>query len=397
MPKRAAGLSARKVETAKEPGFYADGNGLYLQVTASGAKSWILRFSIGGRRRDMGLGPLATMSLAKARQKAVEAKSLLKAGVDPIEARRAEKATKQVEEARIVTFRDCADAYVRSMRLGWRNVKHASQWDATLARYVFPLIGALPVDAIDTGLVLKVLEPIWAVKTETASRVRGRIESILDYARVRGHRSGENPARWRGHLDHILPDKKDVTKVEHHASLPYQEIPEFWPRLQVQDGMGARALEFAILTASRTGEVLGATWQEIDLEAGVWTIPPNRMKAGAEHRVPLSEPAVALLRKLATIRQNEFAFPGHSRGRPLSNMSMAMVLRRMKINATPHGFRSTFRTWAAERTDFAHEVAEAALAHTQLSKVVAAYQRGDFFQKRRDLMQAWAKYCSGAQ
>lgn len=396
MPKKAAGLSARQVQTTKTPGYFADGNGLYLQVTPTGAKTWIFRYAIRGRRRDMGLGSATLFSLAEAREKAREAKRLVVSGVDPIEAKKAHAAALAVETAKVVTFMECAEGYIASMRAGWRNEKHAGQWSATLETYAFPTIGALPVAAIDTGLVEKVLRPIWTTKTETASRLRGRIESILDYARVSGHRSGENPARWKGHLDHILPAKGAVAKVEHHASLPYADMPAFWPRLQVQDGLGARALELTILTATRTSEVLGAKWSEIDLDAKLWIVPGERMKAGAEHRVPLSDPALALLRKLTAIRRGDFVFAGQSAERPLSNMAMAMVLRRMKLDATPHGFRSTFRTWVAEKTSFPHEVGEAALAHVVESKVVAAYQRTDFFDKRRELMAEWANYCEGA-
>lgn len=397
MPKKAAGLTARKVETIKTPGLFADGNGLYLQVTATGAKTWIFRFSLGGKRRDMGLGSSTVVSLAEARQKALDAKKLVTGGEDPLDARKAQAAVLALEAAKAMTFKECATAYIDSMRAGWKNVKHGGQWTSTLETYAYPSIGELPISGIDTGLVLKVLEPIWTTKTETASRVRGRIESVLDYAKVRGYRSGENPARWKGHLDLILPAKAAVAKVEHHASVPYAAMPAFWPRLQAHDGMGARALEFAILTATRTGEVLGATWTEIDMDAKVWTIPGERMKAGAVHRVPLPDPALALLRKMAAIRVKgcELVFRGQLAGKPLSNMAMAMVLRRMKVDATPHGFRSTFRTWVAEQTRFPHDVAEAALAHTQGDRVVAAYQRGDLFDKRRELMTEWAKYCEG--
>ncbi|MGE5517567.1 MAG: tyrosine-type recombinase/integrase [Bacteroidota bacterium] len=291
------------------------------------------------------------------------------------------------------TFMDCGTAYVTAMRPGWKNAKHADQWISSLETYAYPVLGELPVDSIDINLVLKVLEPIWIGKTETASRLRGRIEAILDYARVRGYRSGENPARWKGHLDHILPATGDVAKVRHHASLPYARMPAFWPRLQAQHGLGARALELCILTATRTGDVLGARWSEFDMDNRVWEIPGLRMKAGADHRIPLSGPALALLRKLAAIRRGDYVFPGQQATRPLSNMSMAMVLRRMKLDVTPHGFRSTFRTWIAEQTNFPHEVAEAALAHTQGDKVVAAYQRGDLFAKRARLMDAWAVFC----
>lgn len=392
MPKKAAGLTALQVRTLKAPGLFADGGGLYLQVTASGAKSWIFRYQIAGRRRDMGLGSASVFSLAEARQKAVDARKLVAAGTDPLEARAAQAAAQALAAAKTVTFRECAESYIDAMRPGWRNEKHVAQWTATLATYADPVMGCLPIAGIDTGLVLKVLEPIWTTKTETASRVRGRIEAVLDYAKVRGHRTGENPARWKGHLDQILPAKGKVAAVEHHAALPYADLPPFFLRLQATDGVSARALELAILTAARAGEVLGARWDEIDLDQQVWTVPAERMKAGAEHRVPLSEPALALLRKLASIRQGERVFPGNRSGRPLSNMAMTMVLRRLQVAAVPHGFRSTFRTWVAERTGYPHEVAEAALAHTIGNKVVAAYQRGDLFEKRRRLMDEWARF-----
>ncbi|MEI7608129.1 MAG: integrase arm-type DNA-binding domain-containing protein [Rhodospirillaceae bacterium] len=394
MPKKAAGLTARKVDTIKTPGLFADGNGLYLQVTTTGAKTWIFRYAVSGRRRDMGLGSASVTSLADARQKAADAKKLVVMGTDPLEEKKAHAAAQALNAAKAVTFKECAEAYIESMRAGWKNEKHGAQWSATLVTYAYPVMGSLPINGVDTGLVLKVLEPIWTTKTETASRVRGRIESILDYAKVRGYRSGENPARWKGHLDHILPAKGAVAKVEHHASLPYGYLAGFWPRLQIQNGMGARALEFAILTACRSGEVYGATWDEIDLDAQTWIIPAERMKAEAEHRVPLSEPALALLRKLLAIRQSEYVFPGQQPKQPLSNMAMKMTLRRMKADVTAHGFRSTFRTWVAEQTSYPHEVAEAALAHTQGDKVVAAYQRGDLFEKRRKLMADWATFCT---
>lgn len=398
MPKRAAGLTARQVETAKTPGLFADGAGLYLQVTKTGAKTWIYRYALGGRRRDMGLGSTALVSLAEARQLAGDAKKLVGAGIDPIEDKKAQAAAAALETAKARTFKECAEAYIEAHRAGWKNAKHAAQWPSSLEAYAYPSLGALPVAEIDTGLVVGVLEPIWSTKAETASRLRGRIEAILDYARVRGYRSGENPARWKGHLDHILPARGKVAARGHHASLPYADMPAFWPKLQAQDGMGARALEFAILTTTRTGEVLGARWEEIDVDAETWTIPAERMKAGQEHRVPLTGPALTLLRKMAAIRTGEFVFPGQAPRRPLSNMAMAMVLRRMKLEATPHGFRATFRTWAAEKTGYPHEVCEAALAHTQGDKVVAAYQRGDLFEKRRRLMKAWADYCeTGAE
>lgn len=395
MPKKAAGLTARQVQAHKTPGMLADGGGLYLQVSPAGAKSWIFRFQLNGRRRDMGLGSLDVFSLADAREKATGARRLVAQGVDPIDHRAAQQAETVAAAAKSVTFRQAAEAYIDANRAGWRNAKHASQWSSTLERYVYPSFGHLPVGSIDTALVCKVLDPIWQTKTETASRVRGRIESILDYAKVRGQRDGENPARWHGHLEFTYPAKGEIAPVQHHESLPYSDMPAFWPKLQVQDGLGARALELTILTAARTGEVLGARWSEIDLDDKTWRIPGERMKAGREHVVPLSDSAVALLRKLAAVRLGDHVFPGQVADRPLSNMVMHMTLRRMKVDVTPHGFRSTFRTWVAEQTNFAAEVAEAALAHTQDDKVIAAYQRGDFAKKRRALMVAWANYIEG--
>ncbi|HVO04724.1 MAG TPA: integrase arm-type DNA-binding domain-containing protein [Candidatus Cybelea sp.] len=395
MPKRAAGLSARKVETLKTPGLFADGDGLYLQVGAAGARSWIFRYQLGGRRRDMGLGSVSDLPLADARERVREARRQVAAGVDPIDARKAAVAEKALAAAKATTFKEAAEAYIEAHRDAWKNAKHRDQWDATLARYAFPKIGALPAGSIDTGLVLKVLEPIWKSKTETANRLRGRLESILDFARVRGWRSGENPARWKGHLDHILAAPSEIAAHVHHAAMPYDELPAFWPRLQLYGGMAARALEFLILTAARTGEVLGATWAEIDLDKAVWTVPAERMKAGAEHRVPLSAPAVALLRKMQAVRTGDAVFPGGSTGGHLSNMAMLQVARRMKAKAVPHGFRSTFRDWAADRTNFPEAVAEAALAHMIDDKTIAAYKRTDFFDRRRKLMDAWAAFIEG--
>jgi integrase len=396
MPREAAGLSARKVETIREPGMYADGGGLYLQVTRNGAKSWIFRFQLAGKRREMGLGSLSTLTLAAARERAQEARRDVLSAIDPIDAKRTRDAQKALEAARLMTFEDAATEYVRTHRAGWRNVKHAGQWTSTLRTYVFPTIGKLPIADVDTSLVVRVLSPIWTEKPETAGRVRGRVESILDWARVQGHRTGENPARWRGHLDHILPSRRKVARPGHHASMAYADVPKFFLRLQAHDGLGARALELAILTAGRTGEVLGARWDEIDFERATWTVPADRMKAGREHRVPLSAPALTLLRKLEAVRMGDFLFPGQRPGKPLSNMSMAMVLRRMKLEATPHGFRASFRTWAAEMTTFPEPVVEMALAHTIEDRTVAAYQRGDLFDRRAKLMDAWAGYVAGA-
>jgi integrase len=401
MPKRAAGLTARRVETENRRGSFADGGGLYLQVAPTGAKTWIFRYQMGGRRRDMGLGSIATFTLADARERALTARRLVASGVDPIDSRRGERATQAVAAARSMTFAACADAYVAAHAAGWRNAKHRYQWGQTIAAYMNPVFGALPVEAVDVGLVLKAIEPIWTTKPETAGRVRGRIESILDWATTRGHRHGENPARWRGHLENLLPKKNKVRRVEHYAALPYPEIGAFMAELRRREATAARALEFAILTAARTGEVVGAQWGEINLAERLWIVPAERMKAGREHRVPLPEAALTIVEKLAlagTARQNDdYLFPGPMSGRPISNMAMLMLLRRMgRDDLTAHGFRSTFRDWAAERTNFPAEVAEMALAHTVADKVEAAYRRGDRFEKRRQLAEAWAKFCAAS-
>jgi integrase len=392
LPKKAVGLTARQVQT-KGPGLYADGGGLYLRVTPTEARMWLYRFQMHGRRRDMGLGPTDLYSLAEARQKALEARKLVAEGVDPIEARQAKRSAAAVDAAKGMTFRACAEAYINAHRSGWRNPKHAAQWPATLDAYAYPHFGSLPVQAVDVGLVLKAVEPIWTEKPETASRVRGRIESVLDWATARGNRQGENPARWRSHLENLLPPRSKVRRVEHHAALPYAEIAAFVADLRQQEGIGARALEFAILTAARTGEVIGARWDEINLAERLWTVPAERMKAGKEHRAPLSDAALAIVEKMAAIRQGDHVFPGGKAERPISNMAMLMSLRRMgRGDLTAHGFRSTFRDWAAEATNFPAEVAEMALAHTVGDKLEAAYRRGDLFEKRREIMAAWANF-----
>jgi integrase len=390
---RLSAVSLRKINT---PGLYPDGGGLYLQVTKGGARTWVYRFMLHGRAREMGLGPLHIVGLAEAREKARECRKLRHEGIDPIEARKATQAEQRLAEASAMTFRECAERYIEAHEAGWKNPKHAKQWPSTLESYVYPMFGALPVQAVDVGLVMKVLEPIWNAKPETASRVRGRIEAVLDWATARGFRKGENPARWRGHLENLLPARSKVRKIEHHPALPYAEMGEFIAALHEQEGVGARALEFLILTASRTGEVIGARWEEFDLEKKVWTVPGERMKAGKEHRVPLSDHAFAIIEGMKAGRVNDhpFVFPGGRQGRPLSNMAMLKLLSRMdRGDLTAHGFRSTFRDWAAECTHFPAEVAEMALAHTVSDKVEAAYRRGDMVQKRRELMEAWARYC----
>jgi integrase len=387
-------MSALAVARTTEKGMYHDGGGLYLQVAVSGAKSWIYRYMLNGRAREMGLGPLHIISLSEARSRAAECRRLRLDGIDPIEARKGKRVEEKLEAAKSMTFDACAKAYIEAHEVGWQNAKHRDQWRNTLKSYASPVFGGLPIQAVDVGLIMTALEPIWHKKPETASRLRGRIEAILDWATVRGYRKGENPARWRGHLDKLLPARGKVRKVEHHAALPYREIPPFMTELCEREGIAARALEFLVLTAARTGEVIGARWEEFDLNERVWTIPAARMKAGKEHRVPLSDRAVAIARELQKMRLGNFVFPGQRAGKPLSNMAMLKLLDRMgRDDLTTHGFRSTFRDWAAEQTNFPREVAEMALAHTIADRVEAAYRRGDLFERRRELMDGWERYC----
>jgi integrase len=400
-------LTALKVSRLKAPGLYSDGGGLYLQISARGARSWIFRYRMAGRKtpRDMGLGGLRSIGLADARSKAAALRKLVADGIDPIAARKAAQAKAELDAARAITFTDAATAYIESHREGWRNPKHAAQWTATLETYAYPVLGKLPVADVNIGHVMKVLEQtcddlkgkptLWAGKTETASRLRGRIEAVLDWARARKYRDGDNPARWRGNLEMLLPKRAKVQKVRHHAALPYGEIGAFVRDLRAQEGTAARALEFLILTATRTAETIGARWSEIDLEAGVWTIPADRIKAGKEHRVPLSAPALAILKAQAQGRSGDaaFVFPGGKRGKGLSNGAILALLRRMgRADLTAHGFRSTFRDWAAEQTNYPRDVAEMALAHTIGDKVEAAYRRGDLFDKRKRMMADWARF-----
>jgi integrase len=346
----------------------------------------------------MGLGPLHTIGLAEARKRAQEARRLVLDGIDPLAAKQSKQRQQKLETAKAVTFQDCAARYIAAYRAGWRNAKHAAQWDATLATYAYPVIGGLPVSAVEISHVTKILEPIWVTKTETATRIRGRIEAVLDYARTHRWREGENPARWRGHLENVLPKRSKVRKVKHHAALPWREIAKFMVDLEKQEGIAAMALRFAILTAARTGEVIGAHWSEIDLNQAVWTVPAERMKAGREHRVPLSEAALVVLRVAEKQRTSSdagtFVFPGSKEGKPLSNMAMLSLLRRMeRDDLTARGFRSTFRDWAAE-TGQPADIVEAALAHVVGNKTVAAYQRGDLLERRRRLVAAWAAFCA---
>src|ERR1700736_4755493 len=394
MARRLNRLTAVQVRAIDEKGMYHDGGGLYLQVSAGGARSWIFRFTLDGRARQMGLGPLHAIPLAEARKRAAASRRMRLDGIDPIEARSAQRGQKKLEEAKAMTFDACAAAYIAAHHTSWRNAKHREQWRNTLTSYAGPVFGFLSVQSIDVGLVMKALEPIWQTKTETASRLRGRIEAVLDWATVRGYRKGENPARWRGHLDKLLPARSKVRKVEHHPALPYDELADFIAALRSQEGVASRALEFLILTAARTGEVIGARWDEVDLDGKLWVVAAARMKAAREHRVPLSVAAMGFLEKMEETRESEFVSAGGNGAKPLSNMAMLAVLKRMgRGGLTAHGFRSTFRDWAAERTNFPREVAEMALAHTVSDKVEAAYRRGDLLQKRRQIMEAWARFC----
>ncbi len=407
-------LTDRAVRSKKAPGRYGDGLGLWLQISPEGGKSWLYRYMLDGKARMMGLGRYPDFSLEEARQKAMECRRLLKEKKDPIEERDAKHALDRLARVKALTFDQCAAAYIESNRAGWKNEKHADQWENTLNTYASPIIGKLPVGSIDTGLVLKVLEfeQLWTTKPETASRVRGRIEAVLGWATVRKYRTGDNPAQWKNHLDKVLPARSAVAKVEHHPALPFPQIGSFTESLRKQAGIAASALEFTILTATRTNETICATWREFDLEDEVWTIPAERMKAEKEHRVPLSKRAIALVKEMLPLKTSEaspvFLSP---KGEPLSNAAMAAVLKRMNKareasklkrwidptsgrDAVPHGFRSTFRDWAGETTAYPKEVIEHAISHQLKDKAEAAYARGTLFSKRRRLMDEWAKYCN---
>lgn len=376
-------LNARSAATLTEHGRHADGGGLYLSISPNGGRRWVFLYRWHGKPTEIGFGSARDVTLARARELAAQARAKLAEGINPREVRRSSGPT---------TFGEGADKLIEAMRPSWRNGKHAAQWEMTLRGYAAPL-RHLPVDSVSTDDVLSVLKPLWSKKPETASRLRGRIERVLDAAKAQGLRSGENPARWRGHLDQLLPKRRRLTRG-HHAAMNYADVQTFMTGLRARQATAALALEFAILTAARSGEVLGARWDEFDLDGGVWTIPGDRMKAGREHRVPLSRRALEIIEVLHKTRDGDFVFPGEKAGRPLSVMALAMVLRRMKADdATVHGFRSTFRDWAAERTNFTNEVCEAALAHVIGNKAEAAYRRGDLFDKRRKLMEAWATYC----
>lgn len=383
-------LNARAVATMTKPGRHGDGGGLYLVVSKSCSKRWVFLYRRADRLREMGLGGVASVSLATARELAALARANLQSGIDPIEA-------KQRSPCQVPTFGSEADDFITMMRPQFRNAKHVAQWEMTLNIYAKPLRG-IPVDKITTNDILTVLKPLWLTKSETASRLRGRIERVLDAAKAKGHRSGENPALWRGHLDKLLPKRQKLTRG-HHAAMPYIDVPAFIKALREREAIAARALEFTILTASRSGEVFGATWKEMDLKAAVWTIPAERMKAGRVHRVPLTDRCLELLEEMARagVTADGFVFPGAKLGRPLSVMAMEMVLRRMEIAFTVHGFRSSFRDWCGEVSTFPREVAEASLAHVIGDETERAYRRGDALEKRRKLLAAWNAFCDNSK
>ena len=389
-------LTPLGVSKKQTPGHYGDGGGLWLQISKFKSKNWVFRYTLHGTRREMGLGPIHTVSLAEARQKAKECRLTLLDGKDPIEVRETTTLAEALRRAKMMTFDQCAAAYIDAHRSSWKNAKHISQWESTIQAYASPVIGKLPVTSVDTDLVVKILNPIWQTKTETATRLRGRIESVLDWATTSKFRQGDNPARWRGHLENLLSSPNKIAKVRHHPALPWQELGKFMVDLRAREGVAARAVELAILTATRSGEVRNATWAEFD--AGLWVIPAARMKMGREHRIPLPTAAVEMLGKMP--RLGDLVFPGTKKNKPLSDMSLTAVLRRMARNdITVHGFRSSFRDWCSESVanSFPREVCEHALAHSLPDKVEAAYRRGDLIEKRALLMQAWSDYCATIQ
>lgn len=407
MPRKLSNALTPLVVKNAKPGRHSDGGGLQLLVKESGARSWVFRFMLKGKSRDIGLGAASgadAVTLANARTEATKLRLKVQSGIDPIDEREQNEAAKlAAAQAALIagtTFKEVAEAHIDANEESWRNPKHRQQWRNTMTAYVYPKIGELSVADVDTPHVLSIIEPIWREKPETASRVRGRIETILDAAKARGYRQGENPARWRGHLAQILPNVSKTKEARnrklgrdgHHKALPYDEVPAFIAELRKREAVTAMALEFAILTCARTSEALKATWDEIDFAKAVWTVPPDRMKATKEHRVPLSPRALELL-KTAQVLGGRHLFPA-PRAATLSDMSLLMLLKRMKVNTTTHGFRSSLRDWASERTNFPHEVCEMTLSHTISNKVEAAYRRGDLFEKRRKLMEAWADFCN---
>lgn len=401
-----------KPPTDKKQERYADGGGLYFNVQATGSRSWIFRYMLHGAARWMGLGPYPEVSLAEARELAADQRKKIRSGLDPLGEKKINVAKVKADRAKAVTFDWCADKYIEAHAPSWKNAKHADQWRNTLKTYASPTIGTIDVARIETGHIMKILEPIWHTKAETANRLRGRIETILDWATVRKHRTGENPARWKGHIDKLLPARNKAATVEHHAALPYVQMPKFMTELRERTGTAARAVEFGVLTGARSGEVRGMVWDELDEENGVWIIPGARMKAKREHRVPLSAEALKIIATMKELKTGDLVFPGtkmkDDKPTPLSDMSLTAVLKRMDEDKTKnslpgwrdkngevitmHGFRSSFRDWVAEVTNYPNEMAEMALAHTVSNAVEAAYRRGDMMEKRRAMMQDWANY-----
>jgi integrase len=402
MAKQINRLSSLDVRNKKDKGLYPDGGNLYMQVTATGSKSWLFRYMLDGKARQMGLGSTQAISLSDARNKAEECRRLLNENIDPIENRKKQRMDAALESTLSKTFKECAEEYIESHKAGWKNKKHAQQWSNTLRDYVYPVFGDLSVQNIDTSFVLKSLKPIWYDKTETARRVRSRIEIVIDWAIAMNYRQGENPALWRGRLDKLLPKPSSVKQETNYDALPYNIISDFIPLLARRDDLSARALEFTILTATRTNEALGAKFEEFNLDQGVWVIPKERMKKGKrEHRVPLSEPVLKIVNNLQNQNVSDYLFYGLNPSKPISNMAMLELIKRMREQGelegyphfTVHGFRSSFRDWGSETTNFSNEVLEMALAHTIKNKAEAAYRRGDLFEKRSRLMEAWASYC----
>ena len=396
MPKIAKELTPLAVSKLRRTGLHAVGgiNGLGLKVTPTGTRAWVLRTMVAGKRREYGLGGFPTISLASARERARAMLDQLFAGIDPAVTKKQAKSALAAQRAKAVNFKTLAEQYIAQHEASWKNAKHAAQWTSTLETYVYPICGHMVAADIDTATVLRVLEPIWKEKTETASRLRGRIEAVLDYAAAKGLREGPNAARWKGNLALTLPAKRKISPVEHHPAIPVQDMPKFFKSLQQREGTAARALEFLVLTAARSGEVRGAQWSEIDLAKKVWVIAAERMKAKREHRVPLSTQAIALLKALPTKNTGALIFPSTKPTTKLSDMALTAVMRRMEIEAVPHGLRSSFRDWVGEETAYPREVAEMALAHSVGNAVEAAYRRGDLFEKRRTMMEDWATYLS---
>jgi integrase len=391
-------LTALMVSRKKRPGLYADGGGLYLRVADGGSKQWIYRYVTNGRCRDMGIGPERVLTLAEARERARLQSKLRLDGIDPIAYKHEQRAAAIAAAAKAMSFRQCAELFIADHEKKWTNAKHRRDWKTTLVKYAYPALGDMPVASIDTPLVLKAIKPLWERAPETASRVRGRIENVLGWATVHHYRTGDNPARWRGHLEHALPARSEVAEIEHHAALPYKQAAAFVGKLRQDTSVMGRCLEFITLTASRLTQTTHATWSEIDLETRVWTVAGSRMKSGKEHRVPLSAVAVAILKEMAAIKHSDYVFPGYKQGRPLGHNGLWTLARRVAdADITVHGLRSTFRDWAADCTSYPNHVVEMALAHPVGDKVEAAYRRGDLFEKRRRLMGEWARYCAQPQ